>query len=248
MRVSTPAAGWTRLLAGAVAHDINNLAYSLSSTPMLTGAGSSDAAESAAFVQGCLEQMQKLGAGLRALASAGDTDAWARLDDACADARADVNPARGQVFREDPIHAGLRVRGTAAAVRTAIASLLEHAAAASPTASTIRLAVRQADVLPAGGSRPPLQASSGGSVVLEIASPGASGRVEIDMAPLEVLLAKTLRDLRGDFSLVLAGAIADALGGAVYVASSSETGLVLALHLVADPPKDDAGQTIDATG
>jgi hypothetical protein len=220
MRASTPAADWTRLLAGAVAHDINNLAYSLSSAPALTGTGSSDAAESAEFVEGCLEQMRKLGAGLRALAGAGQTDAWARLDDACADARAEVHPARGQLFQGEPIQADLRVRGTAAAVRTAIASLLEHAAAASPTASTIRLAVRH------GGS----------SVVVEIASPGASGRVEIDMARLEALLGTTLRDLRGDLSLVLAGAIADALGGAVYVASSSESGLVLALHLVAAPP------------
>ena len=95
---------------------------------------------------------------------------------------------------------GSRVRGTDAAVRTAIASLLEHALAASPTGATIRLAVRDA---PAG------------AVVVEIAAPEATGLGAIAVERLDTLLDTTLRDLRGDFSLVLAGALADAVGGAV---------------------------------
>ncbi len=46
-------------------------------------------------------------------------------------------------------------------------------------------------------------------------------------------LTTSRRDLRGDFSLVLAGAMATALGGAVRVATGSGAGLVLTLELVA---------------
>jgi hypothetical protein len=110
------------------------------------------------------------------------------------------------------------VRGTDAAVRTAIASLLEHALAASPTGTKIQLAVREA---------------SAGAVVVEIAAPEAPGLDAIAVERLDTLLDTALRDLRGDFSLVLAGAIADAVGGAVTLASSPDSGLVLALHLAA---------------
>ena len=70
-----------------------------------------------------------------------------------------------------------------------------------------------------------------GAVVVEIAAPEASGLGAIAVARLDALLDTTLRDLRGDFSLVLAGALAEAVGGAVTVASSPDSGLVLALHL-----------------
>ena len=81
---------------------------------------------------------------------------------------------------------------------------------------TIRLAVRDARA---------------GAVVVEIAAPEATGLGAIAVERLDTLLDTTLRDLRGDFSLVLAGAIADAVGGAVTVASSPDDGLVLALRL-----------------
>jgi hypothetical protein len=72
-------------------------------------------------------------------------------------------------------------------------------------------------------------------VIVEIAAPQAGGLGTIGMARLDTLLATTLRELRGDLSLVLSGAVADALGGAVYLASDSEGGLVLVLDLVALP-------------
>jgi hypothetical protein len=214
------------LLAGAVAHDINNLAHGLLGAPALIAAGTADAGESAALVEGSLAQMRTLGTRLRALAIAGETDAWARIGDACVDACAEVEPARGQALRAEPIAGDLRVRGTAAALRTAIASLLDHALAASPAAATIRLSVRGGDAIGTPG---------GGAVVVEIAAPEASGLGEIGAAPLDALLDTALRDLRGDASLVIAGAIADALGGAVTIASSAQSGLVLALHLAAGP-------------
>jgi signal transduction histidine kinase len=217
-------AHWTELLAAALAHDINNLALSLSSAQRLTrpGAGGDfNAAEWAAFVEGDVDRLRKLGARLRALAAVGDIHSSARLDDACAAALAEVDPGGGQVRRADSPPVDSRVRGTAAALRAAIASLLEHARAASPTGAPIELAVRDA---------------SGGSVIVEIAAPGASTIRVTDRERLDTLLDTALRDRRGDLSLVLAGAIADSFGGVVTFASDSKRGLVLELQLVTCPP------------
>ena len=217
-------AHWTELLAGALAHDINNLALSLSSARRLIrpGAGEDfDAADWAAFVEGDVDRLRRLGVRLRALAAPGEGHASTRLDEACAAALADVDPAGGQVRRVDSPPVDARVRGTAAAVGAAIASLLEHARAASPTGAPIMLAVRDAP---------------GGAVIIEIAAPEASATGVIDRARLDTLLDTALRDQRGDLSLVLAGAVADALGGAVYFASDSRRGLVLEVQLVACPP------------
>ena len=202
-----PAGSWTGLLAAATAHDINNLTHSLSIA---------DVAEWAACVEECVEPLRKLGVRLRTLAAACEMEGSARIGDACADAITEVDPDGARVVRAAPHAGGSRARGTDAAVRTAIASLLEHALAASPTGAAIGLAVRDA---PAG------------AVVVEIVAPEATGLGAIAVAPLDVLLDTTLRDLRGDFSLVLAGAIADTVGGAVTLASSPQTGLVLSLRL-----------------
>jgi len=216
----TPTAGWTGLLVAALAHDISNLAHGLSSAQRLARAGAGedfDAAEWAAFVEGDVDRLRKLGLRLRALAAPGDIQASARLDDACAGALAEVDPAGRQVRRVDTAPVDTRVRGTAAAVTAAITSLLEHALTASPTGAPIELAVR-------------------GAQVVEIAARQAPATGAIDRARLETLLDTDLRDRRGDLSLVLAGAVADALGGAVYFASDSKRGVVLELELVARAP------------
>jgi hypothetical protein len=204
MSAPPPTASWTTLLAAAVAHDINNLVHGLAS-----GAATLD--------EGDLELLRKLAVRLGVLASAGGADASARLDDACADALADVDPA-GRRVRAEPIPAGLRVAGTAAALTTALTCLLEHVLAATPSTAEIRLAVRSSP--------------GGGPVIAEIAAPEAPWLGSFAEARLDALLATTMRDQRGDFFLVLAGAIADAVGGAVHVASDAQRGLVFALHLV----------------
>jgi hypothetical protein len=215
--------GWTELLAAALAHDIGNIAHGLSSAQRMAQPGAREdlgAAEWAAFVEGDVDRLRKLGVRLRALATAGDIHCSARLDDACAASLSEVDPAGGQARRAASAPRDSRVRGTAAAVTAAIASLLEHARAAGPTGAPIEVAVRDA---------------SGGSIVVEIAARDAAAIGAIDRAPLATLLDTTLRDRRGDLSLVLAGALADALGGAVYLASDSKRGLVLDLQLVAYP-------------
>lgn len=219
MSASTRTAGWTGLLAAAVAHDINNLVQTLANARALTAAPVAATADAPAlFIEDSLQELRKLGLRLRTVAPAGEAGAAACVEDACADALAEVDPAGGRVLRGAAFAADARVRGTDAAVRTAIVSLLEHALAASPAAAPIQLTVRQ---------------TAGGPVIVEIAAPEVWGLGPIDEDRLDTLLATTLRDLRGDVSLALAGAIADAIGGTVHVASSTERGLVLALHLVA---------------
>jgi hypothetical protein len=220
MSAPTRATGWTELVASAVAHDINNLVHTLSAERALSG-GSGGGGESTDLVEDCLSEFRKLGARLHTLARAGGAGAHALVDDACVDALVEVDPTGARVLRGQPPPPGTCVRGSAAAVRTAIVSLLEHALAASPTCAPIRMAVRQAP---------------GETTVVEIAAPEVSGLGAVDDDRLDALLTTTLRDLRGDASLILAGAIADAIGGAVHVGSCPERGLVLALRLATAKP------------
>ena len=220
---ATRHAGWTGLLAAALAHDINNLAQGLASAQRLTrpGAGHDlDVAEWAAFVDADVDRLRTLGIRVRALAMAAESRAMsALLDDACTAALAEVDRPDGRVQRAPSLAPGVRVRGTPAAVTAAIASLIEHAIGASPTGASIDLAVRSAD----------------GAVIVEVAAPAASMSTTspIERARLDALLDTALRDRRGDFTLVLPGAVADALGGAVYCSWDAARGLVLELLLAA---------------
>jgi hypothetical protein len=221
---STRAAGWTGLLAGAVAHDINNFVQGVSSARALAGAPDAtmaDAAETAAIIEDDLDQLRRLGGRLRTLASAGGSAASTRLAGVCADALAEVDRPPEQM-RAESIPAELCVVGTAAALTTAIASLLEHAVAAGPASAQVRLAVHAPQAV-------------GAPVIVEIMAPEAADLGAIGKARLDLVLASALPELRGDARLILAGAIAEAIGGAVHIASDSTAGLVLTLHLVAAP-------------
>ena len=216
MTASARTASWTALLAGAVSHDINNFVQGLSAARSLAGApGAADADEMAATIEADMERVRKLGLRLRTLASAAESRASARVDQACEDALAEVEHAREQLLRADPIPATLRAVGTPTALRSVIASLLEHAVAASPPATTIRVAVR---------------ASASGDPIVEIAAPDAVALGAVGRELLDVALSTALPELRGDVSLVLAGAIADGLGGSVTISSDPETGLVLSVQ------------------
>ena len=229
MSAPTRATGWTELVASAVAHDINNLVHTLSNERALVALqaeanGGGGTGGSPDLVEDCLAEFRKLGARLHTLSRAGAAGAHALVDDACVYALVEVDPTGTRVLRGQPPPPGTCVRGSPASVRTAIVSLLEHALAASPTSAPIRLAVHQAP---------------DETTVVEIAAPDVSGLGAVDDDRLEALLTTTLRDLRGDASLILAGAIADAIGGAVHVGSSPARGLVLGLRLA--PAKHAAG-------
>jgi hypothetical protein len=230
MTASTRSAVWTGLLAGAVAHDINNFVQGVSSARSLArafgaapGTTIADAAETEAIIEGDLDQLRKMGSWLRALAGAGGSQAATRLADACADACVEVERTPEQL-RAESIPPELCVVGTATALTTAIASLLEHALAASPATAPVRLTVD-------GTGHSP-----GTPVIVKISAPAFGELGPIGEARLDVALAGSLPELRGDARLILAGAIADAIGGAVYIASDSKTGLVLTLRLVAGAP------------
>jgi hypothetical protein len=238
MTASTTTASWTELLAGAVAHDINNFVQGVSSARSLAGAPGAtiaEAAETAAIIDDDLDQLRKLGSRLRALAGAGGTGACARLDDACEDAFAEIDRPPEQM-RAGSIPADLRIVGTAAALTTAIAALLEHALAAGPASAPVRLAVHGPHTIGAAAAGWPAGHSPGSPVIVEIAAPRATALGAIGKARLDVVFDSSLAELRGDARLILAGAIADAMGGAVYISSDAKAGLVLALHLVAGTP------------
>ena len=235
MTSSPRTASWTGLLAGAVAHDINNFVQGVSSARALAGAQGATTAngiETEAIIEDDLEQLRKLGGRLRALASAAGHQASARLADVCADAFAEVDRPLGQM-RAESIPAELRVAGTAEALTTAVASLLEHALAAGPAAAAVTLAVRGPQPVGEAASEAPARPSPGSPVIVEIAAPQAGDLGAIDNARLDLALASSLAELRGDSRLILAGAVASALGGAVYITSDAKAGLLLALHLVA---------------
>jgi hypothetical protein len=236
---STTTASWTGLLAGAIAHDINNFVQGVSSARSLAGAPGAtiaDAAETAAIIDDDLEQLRKLGSRLRALAGAVGTEASARLDDACEDAFAEIDRPPEQM-RAGSIPADLCVVGTAAALTTAIAALLEHALAAGPASAPVRLAVHGPQTVGAAAAGRTTGGHTPGSpVIVEIAAPRATALGAIGKARLDVVFGSSLAELRGDARLILAGAIADAMGGAVYISSDAKAGLVLALHLVAGTP------------
>ena len=106
MTVSTRSASWTALLAGAVSHDVNNFVQGVSSARSLAGspgASIADADEMAATIDADLAQMRKLGRRLRTLASAAESRASARLDQACQDALAEVDHGPEQLLRAEPI-------------------------------------------------------------------------------------------------------------------------------------------------
>jgi hypothetical protein len=238
MTAPTRTASWTVLLASAVAHDINNFVHGVSTARTLIelpAAATADVDGMAATIEADLQRLGKLGMRLRTLASAAESTASARLDEACEEALSEVDHGPEHLPRVQTIPATLRVVGTAVAVKTVIASLLEHVLAASPRTATVQLAVVAPDVGDPAASSQADRRPLGSPVIVEIAAPKAVALGAIGRARLDSTLATTLPELRGDTNLVLAGAIADRLGATVYIASDPQTGLVLEVHFVADP-------------
>src|SRR5262245_66395856 len=104
MSAPTRATGWTELVASAVAHDINNLVHTMSSA-----SGSSGSMD---LVEDCLAELRRLAARLQTLGRTGGAGAAALVDDACADALVEVDPAGVRVLRGQPSPPGTCVRGS----------------------------------------------------------------------------------------------------------------------------------------
>src|SRR3954466_7215662 len=190
MTASTGTTSWTRLLAGAVAHDINNFVQGVSSARSLAGAPGAmitDPAQTAAIIEDDLDQLRKLGGRMRALASAGVRQVSTMLADACADAFAEIDRSLEQM-RADPIPAEVRVAGAAAALTTAIAPPLEYAVGASPAGALVSLTVRGPQPAGPAGAESATRSSPGAPVIVEIAAPNAAGLGAISRARLDVAL------------------------------------------------------------
>ncbi len=197
---------WNELLAAAVSHDIVNFVVGAS-------AGRDPAAPDG--LTGHLERLHAVGLRLRTLASVGQGAASARIDQTCEDALIEAARLPTQTVTVEPMATDLRVAAPPAAVRTVVVSLLDHVFSASHDVASVQLSARR----------------EGGNVVLEIVAHQAWTIGASDNQPLDVLLATERRDLRGDSSLVIAGAIADALGGRITMTSGPQRGLRLALYL-----------------
>jgi len=170
---------WTRMIARAAAHEIRNVEHALGQVLALAEASGALGADYVAVAGDGLGRLRRLADDLRALAGSGDAAAApARIDLACADALAEVEPGPDQrVAVDGPLSAEARVRGTAAALRIAVRVLLRHALAASPATAVVRLRVGvAADAVVVTVDAPEAPAPQQGHDALGFALAGAIAR------------------------------------------------------------------------
>ncbi len=209
---------WTRVIAGAAAHDINNLAQSLFN--LLALASNPDVPPQSLQRYGILareglRELQRLSADLRALSTSAEDPLPQRLDLICADVLAETEPPPGRSIPAATIAPGAVVRGTRAALRLAIQAPLRYALAASPPGSDVQLHAR-------------LEPSH---VILEVVAPRATTSVVGRPRAIEQALTGDDREFRNNLGLALSGAIAREYGGGLEVAPGPVGGLSFKLHL-----------------
>lgn len=208
---------WTRVIAGAAAHDLNNLAQSLFN--LLALASNPDVAPQALQRYGTLareglRELQRLSADLRALATSAEDPLPQRLDVVCADVLAEIEPPPGRSVPAAPVTSGAIVRGTRAALRLAVQAPLRYALAASPPGSAVELRAR-------------LEPDR---VILEVVAPGATTSVAGPARAIEQALAGDDREFRNNLGLALSGAIALEYGGGLEVGPGAVGGLTFKLQ------------------
>ncbi|HXJ22919.1 MAG TPA: hypothetical protein VMT03_22060 [Polyangia bacterium] len=207
---------WTRVIAGAAAHDLNNLAQSLFN--LLALASGPDVAPQSLKRYGVLareglRELQRLSADLRALATSTEDPQPHRLDLVCADVLAEIEPPAGRSISAAPVAAGAVVRGTRPALGLAIQAPLRYGLAVSPPGTAVELSAR-------------LEPSR---VILEIAAPRASTSVAGPPRAIQQILAGGDREFRNNLGLALSGAIAREYGGGLDVGPGPVGGLCFGL-------------------
>jgi hypothetical protein len=206
---------WTRLVAGTVAHDVNNLAQGLLNLLVLAEDPSATRELVAQYVElarGGLSELKRLGADLRALADARADEPPQRLDLACSDALIEVEAPAGRRLEPGALAPDLLVRGSSAGLRLGVSALLQHALAASAPGTAVRLSA----------------GPDGDGVAVLVDAPGAPALRAVGGAPVSSLLAGPERELSGG-RLVLAGALAAQLGGELSVRSGAASGQLFRL-------------------
>jgi hypothetical protein len=207
---------WTRLIAGAAAHDINNLTQSLFNLLALAGSPSASGESLARYDQLAregLKQLERLSADLRALAHSTDEVRPYRMDLVCADVLAELEPPPDRTLAAAPMATEALVLGAGAALRLAIRAPVHYGLAASRPGSAVGLGV----------------SLDGARVVVTIDAPDASTALT-DPLPFEAILTGPGRELRGDFGLVLSGAIAREYGGELRAGRGAVGGLAFKIN------------------
>src|SRR5215471_6972013 len=207
---------WTRLIAGVTAHEINNLAHGL--LGLLALAENPDNMPGvlpryAAQAEERLRALQALARDLGVLARCGHAalPGGHALDLACSDALTEIDVTEGKSVEVVDLPAGVNVGGSPDALRTAIRALLGYCLAASPPGARVRLAARlDPDI-----------------VVVTLDAPQALPLAVTEAAPLAE--ARAAPELRADFGVVLAGALATELGGELRVGPGAGGGIRFAL-------------------
>jgi signal transduction histidine kinase len=216
---------WTRLIAGAAAHDINNLVQSLFNLLALASKPSvppESLQRYGTLAREGLRELQRLSADLRALAASAEDPLPQRFDLVCADVLAETDPPPGRSIPAAPSAPGAVVRGTRAALRVAIQAPLHHALAASPPGDVVELHARLEPTC----------------VILEVVAPLATTSVAGPPRAIEQALAD--REFRNNLGLALSGAIAREYGGGLEVGPGSVGGLSFKLQFarVEEAPED----------
>ena len=209
---------WTRLVAGAAAHDINNLAQGLFNLLALASSptASPEALERyAGLAREGLLDLKRLAADLRALSSTGAPGEVQRLDLACLEAHTEVAVPEGRSLEMGPA-AGVLVLGTGAALRVALTSVLRYCLAASAAGGRVTSSV------PGEAAEP----------MIVVDAPTAPPPRSSDEGSLGALLNGLEREFGGDRGLVLAGAIVRQCGGEIHAGRGPHGGLRFKLAFV----------------
>jgi|SRR5947207_9469376 hypothetical protein len=207
---------WTRLIAGAAAHDINNLTQSLFNLLALAASPTASREALARYDQLArdgLKQLERLSADLSALAHSTEEVRPHRIDLVCGDVLTETEAPADRTLAAAPMATTGFVLGAGAALRLAIRAPVHYGLAASRSGGAVGLGV----------------SVDRSAVVVTINAPEAPTALA-EPRPFEEILTGPGRELRGDFGLVLSGAIAREYGGELWAGRGAVGGLAFKIN------------------
>jgi hypothetical protein len=207
---------WTRLVAGAAAHDINNLAqglFNLLSLASAPGTTRESLERYASLARDGIKDLRKLGTSLRALAATDSGGERQRLDLLTVEAVTELDPPPERRIDLAPLDARAVVIAPPAALRLAIQSVVRYGLAASAPAGVVAVSVARDDA----------------AAFVFVAAPTAPATRSVVEADLGALLGGPEREFGGDAGLVLAGAAAHLAGGRASAGPAPGGGLFFKL-------------------
>jgi hypothetical protein len=208
---------WTRLIAGAAAHDINNLTQSLFNLLALAASPNASRESLTRYDQLAregLKQLERLSADLHALAHSTEEVRPHRIDLVCGDVLTETEAPPDRSLTSGSMPTSALVAGAGTALRLAIRAPVAYGLAASPPGGSVRLGV----------------GVEGAAVVVAIDAPEAATSLP-EPKPFGQILAGPGRELRGDFGLVLSGAIVREYGGELWAGRGALGGLCFKINL-----------------